>query len=74
MANGLLGLAKDTAGHVALAKVELDSTLLGCGGLCEGSGSTEGASQSGVLHADNTDVLGATGRTLAGHTLRHLNL
>ena len=72
--NGLLGLAEDTAGHVALAEVVLDGTLLGGGGLCEGSGATEGTSKSGVLHADDADVLGATGGTLASHTLGHLNL
>ena len=59
---------------MALAEVVLDSALLGGGGLCEGSGATEGTGQSGVLHADNADVLGTTGGTLASHALRHLDL
>lgn len=70
----LLGLAEDAASHVALAEVVLNSALLGGGGLCEGSGATERTSESGVLHADNADVLGATGGTLASHTLGHLDL
>ena len=70
----LLGLAEDAAGHVALAKVVLNSALLGGGGLCEGSGATEGTGESGVLQANNADVLGATGSTLASHTLGHLDL
>lgn len=70
----LLGLAEDAAGHVALAQVVLDSALLGGGGLCEGSGATEGTGQSGVLHADDADVLGAADGTLASHTLGHLDL
>lgn len=71
---GLLGLAEDTTGKVTLAEVVLDGTLLGSGGLCEGSRAAEGSSESSVLHANNADVLGATGGTLASHTLGHLNL
>ena len=70
----LLGLAKDTAGHVPLAEVVLDSALLRGGALGEGSGATEGTGESAVLEADNADVAGATGGTLAGHALGHLDL
>ena len=57
-----------------LAEVVLDSALLRGGALSEGSGATEGTSESAVLEADNADVASATGGTRAGHTLGHLDL
>lgn len=39
----LLLLGEGAAGHVALAEVVLDGTLLGAGRLDEGGGATEGA-------------------------------
>lgn len=74
MLRRLLGLAKDTAGHVPLAEVVLDGTLLSRSRLREGSGATEGTGKSRVLHADNADVRGATSRAGTGHTLGHLDL
>lgn len=71
---GLLGLAEDAAGEVALAEVELDGALPGRGGLGEGSGATEGAGKGRVLQADDADVCSAAGGTLASHALGHLDL
>jgi hypothetical protein len=70
----LLRLSEDTAGHVALAEVVLNSALLSGSALGEGCGATERTSEGRVLHADDADVAGTTGGTLAGHTSGHLDL
>jgi len=69
-----LVLSEDSAGHVALAEVVLDSALLGSTGLGEGSRATEWASESSILETDNADVVGATSRAGAGHASWHLDL
>ena len=70
----LLRLSENTAGHVALAEVVLNSALLSDSALGEGCGATERTSEGRVLHADDADVAGTTGGTLAGHTSWHLDL
>lgn len=67
----LLGLER--ASEPLLGEVVLDGSLLGTRGLGEGSGAAERTGESGVLHADNADVAGATDGAGAGHTLRHLD-
>lgn len=69
--NLLAGL--ETAGESLLGHVVLDGTLLGSSALSEGNGTTEGASQGGVLETGNADVLSSTDRSLAGHTGGHLD-
>jgi len=49
-------LVLERAGEVALGEVVLDGALLGSWGLGEGNGSTEWASEGGVLELGNADT------------------
>lgn len=66
-------LVLERASEALLGHVVLDGPLLGGGALDEGRRSTEGTGDSGVLHADNADVAGATGRARADGASGHLD-